>query len=200
MQAHERRMIRRRGDDDGTGAILGTQDALDEFLHLAAALADESDDDHIRARVASHHPKEDALADAATGEESDTLPATYGQQGVDGTDTDIERLADGMSGKRVDGPPGQARGRAARERAESIERLRGSIDDAPEKLRPHADGSGALSGNHSRVGSETMRIARGHEIEPVAGKPDHLGGRQRAIAGNHIAVVTDRSLASCRLE
>ena len=83
MQPHERRVIGGSGDHDRARAVLGAEDALDEFLHFAAALADQSDDDHVRARVAGHHAEQHALADAAAGEQTDTLTAADGQQRVD---------------------------------------------------------------------------------------------------------------------
>src|SRR6185312_6061009 len=128
----------RRRDDNGARAVLGAQDPFDEFLHFAAALADQSDDDHIRTGVPRHHAQEDALADAAAGEKSDALTAADGQEGVDRADTDVERLADGMPRQWIDRTACQSHGRAAGERAESIERLRGAVDDAPEQLWSHA--------------------------------------------------------------
>ena len=189
-------MICRRGDDHRAGAILRAEDALDEFLHLAAALADQTDDDHIRAGVARHHAEKHALAHAAAGEESHALSSPDGQEGVDGANTDIEWLADRMPRQRVDGPSRQAYGGAAREWAETIERLRAAIDDASEELGTHTDGSGALAGYHARVGPETMRVARRHEVQPIPGKPDDFSCRPRSVTGNDIAVVTDRCLAA----
>ena len=68
MQAHEGRGIRGGRDHDGTPAILGAEDALDELLHFAASLADEPDDDDVRVRVARHHSEQHGFADAAARE------------------------------------------------------------------------------------------------------------------------------------
>ena len=56
------------------------QDLVDEFLHFAAALADQADDDHVGLGVAGHHAEQHALADAAAGEQADALATTDGQQ------------------------------------------------------------------------------------------------------------------------
>src|SRR5262249_52798586 len=92
VQAHQWRMIRRSCNDDRTRSILGSEDSLDEFLHFTAALADQTNNDHVCAGVASHHTEQHALTDTAAGEEANTLAAPDGQQRVDGPDTHIEWL------------------------------------------------------------------------------------------------------------
>src|SRR6185437_2440487 len=159
VQAHQRRMIRGRGDDHGPRAVLRTQDALDEFLHFAAALADQPHDDHIRAGVAGHHAEKHALADAAAGEESHALPAAYGEERVDRADPDVERLADRMPQQRVDRTTRQAYGRAAGKGTETIERLCIAVDDAAEELGANADGARALARDDASVGSKPMRVS-----------------------------------------
>ena len=80
MQAHERRIVGRRRDHDGAPAAFGPEDAVDEFLHFAAALADQAHDDDVGAGVARHHAEQHALADARAGEQADALAASDGQQ------------------------------------------------------------------------------------------------------------------------
>ena len=75
----------------------GPEDALDEFLHFAAALADQADDDDVGAGVARHHAEQHALADAGAGEQADALAATDGQQRVDRAHADIERRVDRLA-------------------------------------------------------------------------------------------------------
>ena len=67
------------------------QDALDEFLHFATALADQADDDDVGLGVAGHHAQQHALAHAGAGEQADALAATNGQQRIDGAHADIQR-------------------------------------------------------------------------------------------------------------
>jgi hypothetical protein len=80
VQAHQRRGIRRRGDNDGALPVRRAEDAFDELLHLATALADQADYNHVRTRVTSHHAEQDTLAYAAAGKQADSLPSSDGQQ------------------------------------------------------------------------------------------------------------------------
>ena len=73
VQAHQRRMVGRRRDDHRARQAVAAEDALDEFLHFAAALADQADDDDVGRGVARHHAQQHALADAAAGEQADAL-------------------------------------------------------------------------------------------------------------------------------
>ena len=54
---------------------LGAEVVLDELAHLAAALADQADHDHVGLGVAGHHAEQRALADAGAGEQADALAA-----------------------------------------------------------------------------------------------------------------------------
>ena len=58
---------------------LVAEDVLDELLDLAAALADQADDDHVGGGVARHHAEQHALADAGAGEQADALAAADGE-------------------------------------------------------------------------------------------------------------------------
>ena len=79
LQPQQRRGVGRRGDDDRAREAFLAEDVLDEFLDLAAALADQADDDHVGAGVARHHAEQHALADAGAGEQADALAAADGQ-------------------------------------------------------------------------------------------------------------------------
>jgi hypothetical protein len=45
LQAHQGAGVGRGGDDDGAAHAFLAENLLDEFLHLAAAFADQADDD-----------------------------------------------------------------------------------------------------------------------------------------------------------
>ena len=64
MQANQRRVVGRRRHHHGTAAAFGAENAIHEFLHFAAALAYQADDDDVGAGVARHHAEQHALADA----------------------------------------------------------------------------------------------------------------------------------------
>src|SRR5688572_32422229 len=120
-------MVRWRRHDDGAPATFGTEDALDEFLHFATALADQTDDDDIRARISGHHAEQHALADAAAGEQADTLTATHGKQRVYGAHADVERLADGLTRERIDRHAGQPHAIRTIQWTKAIERLTSAV-------------------------------------------------------------------------
>src|SRR5690606_2659746 len=97
------------------------QALLDEVLHLAPALADETDDDDVRVRVARHHAEQHALADAGPGEQSHALPASDGEQRVDGAYADVERLADRLPLEGVDAPPDERHRAPGTRRRQAVE-------------------------------------------------------------------------------
>ena len=79
VQAHERRIVGRRGDHHGAPHAVGPQGVAHEILHLAAALADQSDHRHVCLGVARHHAEQHRLADAGPREQADALAAAHRQ-------------------------------------------------------------------------------------------------------------------------
>jgi hypothetical protein len=79
------------------------EDLLDEFLHLAAAFADQADHDHVGLGVARHHAQQHRLADAGTGEQAHALAAADGQHGVDRAHAHVQRFGDRRAAQRVAG-------------------------------------------------------------------------------------------------
>jgi hypothetical protein len=57
-----------------------TQVALDEFLDLAAAFADQGNDVDVRLGVFGHHAEEHALAHSGTGHDAHALADAAGEQ------------------------------------------------------------------------------------------------------------------------
>ncbi len=82
LHAQQRRHVRRRGDHHRARPAFGAE-CLDKVFDLAATLADQANDDHIRS-YNGHHAEQHALADAGAGEQAHTLAAADGQQSVDG--------------------------------------------------------------------------------------------------------------------
>src|SRR5690606_26866730 len=110
------------------------ENLLDEIVDLAAALADQPDDDDVGARVARNHAEQHALADAAAGEKPDALPAADGQQRIDSAHADVERPAHRIAAERVQEPPHQRHALPAAQRRQVVERLTERVDHAPEQL------------------------------------------------------------------
>ena len=200
MQADQRRIVGRACDHHRAAAALGPEDALDEFLHFAAALADQADDDDVGAGVARHHAEQHRLADAGTGEQADALAAADGQQRIDRAHADIERRVDGMTRQRIDGLAQQLDAFVGLDGTETVERHAVAVDDAAEQARAHAHAAGALARHHARRGREAVHFAGGHEKQFVAGEADHFGLDPRAVAVQQVADVADGGLAAGRFQ
>ncbi len=93
-QAHQRRVVGRRGDHHGALEAFLAEDLVDELLHLAAPLADQTDDDDVGPGEAGHHPQQHRLAHPGTGEQAEALAAADREQAIDRADADVERFAD----------------------------------------------------------------------------------------------------------
>ena len=83
LHSQQRRLVAGGHDHHAPGQALRPQVALEEFVHFAAALADQADHAHVGRRVAGHHPQRDALAHARAGEDAHPLAQAAGQQAVD---------------------------------------------------------------------------------------------------------------------
>jgi hypothetical protein len=94
VQAHQRRIVRRRGDNHGAPHAIGSQGIAHEILDLAAALADQSDHGNVGLGISSHHAEQHGLAHAGSCEKTDALSSADGEQRVDGAHAHIERIAD----------------------------------------------------------------------------------------------------------
>ena len=101
LHADQGRLVAGGHHDHALGQPCGAQVALDELVDLAAALADQGDDDHVGRGVAGHHAQEHALAHARAGEDPHPLPLAAGQQAVDRADAGGQRLADPRPGARM---------------------------------------------------------------------------------------------------
>lgn len=101
-QAHQRRVVGRRGDHHGALEAFLAEDLVDELLHLAAPLADQTDDDDVGPGETGHHPQQHRLAHPGTGEQAEALAAADREQAIDRADADVERFADRVALERVD--------------------------------------------------------------------------------------------------
>src|SRR5690606_39271334 len=126
-------------DDDRAREPLGAENFLDEIVDLAAALADQADDDDVGARVPGDHAEQHALADAAAGEEPDALTAAHREERIDAAHADVERPPHRVTTERVQEPPHQRHPLPAAQRGQVVERLPERIDHASEQLL--ADGN-----------------------------------------------------------
>ncbi len=221
LHAHQRRRIGRRGHHHAACAALFLEDVLDEFLDLAAALADQADDDDIGRRVARHHAQQHRLADAGAGEQAEALAAADGEQRVDRAHAGVERLAHRVAVHRVDGAPRHRLGAHLLQRAETVERHAVRIDDAAEQAVAHRQVQAAVlaapprvvldaearrhvrhrAGHHQRAAGQAVQLAVGHQEGAVAVEADHLGQHRRlAVAAAQFAHRAHRHAHAGRFE
>ena len=184
LHAHQRRRVGRRGDDDRAADAFLAEDVLDEFLDLAAALADQADDDHVGGGVARHHAEQHALAHAGAGEQADALAAADGQHRVDRAHAGVERRAHRVAVHRVDRPARQRLVVHLRERALAVHRLALRIDDAAEQAVADRQVQRAVDGAPPRMarGAELHR----HRPATAAARPARRSpgrARRRSASG-----------------
>ncbi len=135
--ADERRKVARGRDDDRASQALLAERTANEVAHLAPALSNERDDDHVGLRVFAEHAEKRALADAGTREEPDALTATERQERVDRAHARLEGPVDRTprEGRRRRGVQGCGGGEIGKRT--TVERLAEGVDHAPEE--PVAD-------------------------------------------------------------
>ena len=127
-------------------------------------------------------PSSTLLPTPRAGEQADALAAADRQQGVDRAHADIERCVDGLARQRIDAAvPSSCTRSSPYERAESVERRAGAVDDAAQQSGPDAHAAGALARNDARARLEAMHVAGGHHAAVVAGEADHFGFDARTV-------------------
>ena len=93
LAAHQRRLVAGGDDDHRARHAFLAEIFLQKVLHLAAALADKADDDHIGLGAARQHRHHGRLADAGAGKDPHALaPAERGED-VHHLDLGVEPLA-----------------------------------------------------------------------------------------------------------
>uniref|UniRef100_A0A6V1RAB4 Uncharacterized protein n=1 Tax=Heterosigma akashiwo TaxID=2829 RepID=A0A6V1RAB4_HETAK len=207
LQAHQRRRVGRCGNDDAAPAAFLAQDVLDEFLHLAAALADQADDDHIRLGVARHHAEQHALADAGAGEQAQALAAAHRQQGIDGPHAGIQRRAHRVAVHRIDRAAHHGLVVDAGQVAAAVQRMAMRVDDAAEQAVAHrqmqatvlaappgVQGLAQLRGQWRQrarhdggAAGQALHLVGRHQVGTVAREADHLGVDRRQAAARAVA-------------
>ena len=165
--------------------------ALEELAHLAAALADERDDDDVGLGAARDRAEQRALADARAGEEADALPLAEREQAVEHAHAGRERRGDRAALER------RRRIAVDRRRARpsiggpAVDRAPEAVDHAPEQrlARAHLR-SGPPVASTSSSGPTPARAPSGIAIGLAAVEADDLA-RERLAAALHAHDVAD---------
>ena len=98
--AHHGALVACRDDGDGLGHAFGADRVLQEFAHLAAALADQRDDDRVEGGGRGEHGEQRRLADAGAGEDAEPLAEADRRENVDDLDAGREGVADALARQR----------------------------------------------------------------------------------------------------
>ena len=168
---------------------------LEKFADLAAAFADQSDDNHVRRRSARDRAEERALADARAGEEADALAFAEREETVED--------ANARSASGVGRPRRRDERRAAdpHRRGTTPRRLRSGpcrrsggprpSTDAAEQWRPTPRQREARARRLDLVvGADTGERTERHGDGLAAIEADHLA-RERIAAALHVDDVAD---------
>ena len=139
--AHHGALVAGRDDGDGLGHAGGSDRILQEFAHLAAALADQRDDDGVEGVSGGEHGEQRRLADAGAGEDAEALAETDRRENVDDLDAGGECRADALARqrRRLCDKRGVER-IALRQRRAAVDRAGQRVDGAAASRR-HAAGS-----------------------------------------------------------
>ena len=100
LAAHQRRLVGGGDHHHRAGEAGVAEIVLQEFLHLAAAFADQPDHRDVGRHVARQHRQQHRFADAGAGENAHALAAAAGQEGIERAHAEIERRADPAAGMR----------------------------------------------------------------------------------------------------
>ncbi len=177
LAAHQSRLVGGRNHHHRAGETGVAEIVLQEFLHLAAAFADQPDHRDVGHHIARQHRQQHRFADAGAGENAHALAAAAGHEGIERAHAQIERRADPAPRMRERRRVAELIRRGSeQQRALAVDRLAQRIDDAAEPAgrRPH----GARNRGHQRPATAAHPFERRerHQQRVNAGKADHLAG------------------------
>ena len=147
------------GDDGDRERAVAAERIFEEFAHLAAALADERDDDGVEVPRAGEHGEKGRFADAGAGEDADALPGADGREEIDDADAGAQgsrdpRAAHGGRRRGVD-----LDGRfALLQRPGGVDRNAEGVDDAALPARMRRETQGTLPRHPARRGWSAYRV------------------------------------------
>ncbi len=196
LAAHQRRLVGGGDHDDAAGGAFGAEIGGEEFLHLAAALADQADDDHVGVGVAGHHAEQGRLADARAGEDAHALAAAEVQQRVHGAHADIELLADAAAeeGGRRAGAQGIGEG-AGGQRALAVDRFAQTVNRTAEPAAVGPHGDAAVEHDDGAADADAAEVLIGHQQAAAVADADDLAQHLLPAPGLDRAAVADGEVA-----
>ena len=184
LPAHQRRLVGSGYHHHRTREARRAEIVLQEFLHLAAAFADQTDDRNVGRHVAGEHGQQHRFADAGAGEDAHALAAADGEEGIERAHPEIERLAHAHAGMR------RRRRRAewvwrrpGRQGALPVDRLAHGVDHAAKPALGRTDGAGGGGDHRPAAAPHAVERGKRHGQRMAAMKAHYLAGDRRPDAG-----------------
>jgi hypothetical protein len=172
-------VVGRDRDNHRTAAKPAPDLCFDEVADLTTAFADEARDDHVGFDASEHLAHQDRLADARSGDDCNALTNAHGEQGVDSTDTDIQRRGHSASTERVHALSGQWPGETAADWSAPVERLAVRVNHPSEqRVSALSSASVAVRFNPASGGHRCIGVERQDEAA-ILMKADHLATQKR---------------------
>ena len=163
-------------DQHGLRTGPGIELPVQEFADLPASFADQGDHDHIGAAVARDLGQDRRLSDTWFTKNADPLPAPAGQKAVDGTDAELNGLADQGAAERQRrrGADGIARLDIRGRPRQRIEGIAECADGAPEQTWPYAHAKLISRGDHLSQPGKAGELADRRQHGKPVGEADNL--------------------------
>ena len=181
--AHHGALVAGGDDGDGLGHAVVADRVLEEFAHLAAALADQRDDDGVEGVGAGEHGEQRRLADAGAGEDAEALAEAERREDVDDAHAGHEGGADALA-RQGAGRRGVAGGRGSRPAISGgppsigrVERVDGAA--APGGVRRHGERTPA---KHGIADAGVGAAFEGRDDDLVAADLDDLAAARAGLA------------------
>ena len=200
-QAHERRLVRCRHDDDRAREARGTEIFLDELAQFAAAFADERDDIQVALRAARHHAEQRRFSHAAAREDADALALADGREDIDRADAGGKTLANPLAAQRVRRRAAERLHRLRFDGAVLVDRLAEPVDHASEHRRPDRHRHQPRSRHDRTARADVVHFAERHEQDSMTAKADDLRIHRRLVGRRaNLADFAERGVRPVRLD
>ena len=184
LAAHQRRFVRGRDHHHGARETGRAQIVLQEFLHLAAALADQADHRNVGRHVAGQHRQKHRFADTRARKDAHALAAADGEKGIERAHAEIERLAHPHAGmRRRRRIAERVRRRTRRQLTQPVDRLAHGVDHAAKPALGRADGAGGGGDHRPAAAPHAVERGKRHGQRMATGKTHHLARDRRPDAG-----------------
>ena len=183
---NQRRLIRSCHNDNRTGSRFRRQIAFEKFFDFTPPFADQRDDPDIRLRIPADHAQEHAFPYTRTRKHPDLLALSAGQQGIDRSNTEIDRLRDSGPMQGIEWCCVQGNTHVAAQRRQSVQRMSETVKNTPEHLRADGYGCDMAFHHHATAWSDPLHFPQWHEQHAIFPKPYDFRhhGAVAALAGD----------------